>query len=166
MWNLTIPFNRKGGNMKTIARGLVVVFLAFGVFGCATTGPKFMELGPKLPSLDSDTGRIYIYRKTAFGAAIQPKVVVNGEIVGNAVPKGFIFLDKESGNYEIMTSTEVKRKLSLTLEGGQTRFVRLNVSMGFFVGHVYPELVENEVGEADIQNLHYIGDRFKQASGE
>jgi Protein of unknown function (DUF2846) len=152
--------------MMSTARSLVVVLLAFGVFGCATTGPKFMELGSQLPSLDSDTGRIYIYRKTAFGAAIQPKVVVNGENVGYAVPKGFIFLDKKPGNYEIMTSTEVERKLSLTLEGGQTRFVRLNISLGFFVGHVYPELVENEVGEADIQNLHYIGDRFKPASSE
>ena len=78
-----------------------------------------------------------------------------------------VFLYPQSpGNYEIVTSTEVKRKPSLTLDGGRTRFVRLNVSMGFFVGHVYPELVENEGGEDEIQKLRYIGDRYKKLSSE
>ena len=59
--------------------------------------------------------------------------------------------------YEVRTSTEVKRTLSMTLEEGETRYVRLNISMGFFVGHVYPELVENDVGEKEIEGLHYLG---------
>jgi hypothetical protein len=104
-------------------------------------------------------GRIYLYRTSVLGAAIQPKVKLNGEVIGKAVPKGFFYVDKKAGNYEIMTSTEVKRKLSLTLDEGQTRYVRLNISMGFFVGHVYPKLVESQVGEKEIQNCRYIGQK-------
>jgi hypothetical protein len=88
---------------------------------------------------------------------LQPEVFVNGEEVGKAVPRGFFYVDREPGNYKIKTSTEVKRTLSLTLDKGEVRYVRLNISMGFFVGHVYPEIVENEVGESEIQNLRYIG---------
>jgi hypothetical protein len=143
--------------MKTLSRILTIVFVAFLFSGCATSGPKFSELRTSMPELAADTGRIYIYRTTVMGAAVQPKVVVNGEEVGKAVPKGFFYLDGPTGNYEIKTSTEVKRKLSLTLEGGQTRYVRLNISMGFLVGHVYPELVENEVGESEIQKCRYTG---------
>lgn len=56
----------------------------------------------------------------------------------------------------MMTSTEVDRSLSFILEAEQTRFVRLNISMGFFVGHVYPELVENAVGQKEIQECSYV----------
>jgi hypothetical protein len=51
----------------------------------------------------------------------------------------------------------VDRKLTLTLDKGEVRFVRLNISMGFFVGHVYPELVEPVTGEKEIENCRYIG---------
>ncbi len=94
-----------------------------------------------------------------LGAALQPEVKLNGEVVGKAVPNGFFYVDQEPGNYKIATSTEVDRHLSLALEKGQTRYVRLNISMGFFVGHVYPELVENEDGEKEIQQCSYTGQK-------
>ena len=28
---------------------------------------------------------------------------------------------------------------------------------GFFVGHIYPELVEENVGESEIKKCHYLG---------
>jgi hypothetical protein len=70
---------------------------------------------------------------------------------------GRIFIDRVSGSYEIMTSTEVDRKLSLTLDKGEARFVRLNISMGFFAGHVYPELIDPATGEKEIQDCRYTG---------
>ncbi|MCX5883691.1 MAG: hypothetical protein NTU74_18420 [Deltaproteobacteria bacterium] len=66
-------------------------------------------------------------------------------------------MDKEPGNYEVLTATEVDRKLTLTLDKGQTRYVRLNISMGFFVGHVFPELVNPVDGVKEIQDCVYIG---------
>jgi hypothetical protein len=91
-----------------------------------------------------------------MGAAVQPEVKLNGEVIGKAVPKGFVYLDKAPATYEIMTSTEVDRKLSLTLDKGQVRYVRLDISMGFFVGHVYPELVDSDVGEKEIQDCRCL----------
>ena len=148
--------------MKAIKNCFLFLIVALLLGGCATTGPKFTEYAPSISHLAPDTGRIYLYRTSVLGAAIQPEVKHNGEVIGKAVPRGFFYVDKKAGNYTIMTSTEVKRKLSLTLEEGQTRFVRLNISMGFFVGHVYPVLVESQVGEKEIQNLRYIG-QIKQA---
>jgi hypothetical protein len=142
--------------MKTF-KLLLVVIVSFALFSCATSGPKFSEMQSSFPELTIGKGRIYLYRVVVMGAAVQPKVYINGEEVGKAVPKGFFYVDREPGNYEIATSTEVKRKLSLTLDENQIRYVRLNISFGFFVGHVFPELVENEVGESEIQNCRYIG---------
>lgn len=144
--------------MKTFSRVFLVLMASFVLIGCATSGPKFTELMPTIPNPPADTGRIYIYRTSVFGTAIQPEVKVNNEVVGKAIPKGFFYVDRKPGIYEILTSTEVDRKLSLTLEKGQIRFVKLNVAMGFLVGHVYPELKEAEDGQKEIQDCRYTGD--------
>lgn len=143
--------------MRQFSSFLFVFMLLFCLSGCATNGPKFSEMASSLSMLQTDMGRIYFYRTALLGAAVQPDVKLNGEIIGSAVPNGFFYVDKPSGDYTIETSTEVDRRLSLILEPGQTRYVRLNISMGFFVGHVYPELVDNETGKEEIQDCRYIG---------
>lgn len=145
--------------MKTIhalTKFAFLCLLAPALVGCAS-GPKYSQVRSTLPPLPADNGRIYFYRTAVVGAAVQPAVKLNGEKVGIAKAKGFFFVDSPPGNFEVETSTEVKRLLSLTLEEGQTRYVRLNVSMGFFVGHVYPELVETQVGEKEIVKCSYMG---------
>jgi len=125
--------------------------------GCATSGAKFTEFQPTAPRLDPADARIYVYRTMGPGAAVQPKVNINGQTVGTAVPNGFFFVDRKPGPYEISTTTEVERKLSLTLDKGETRYVRLSISMGFFVGHVYPELVDKAEAEKEIEECRYTG---------
>ena len=145
--------------MKALTKLSTIIILAFLLFGCAISGAKFSEMKNSFGELSPDTGRIIIYRKTVMGAIIRPEVSVNGETVGKAVPRGFFFIDRPAGNYEIKTSPEVERLLFLTLEQGQIRYVRLNLSMGFFKCYIYPELIENEVGESEIQNMRYIGEK-------
>ena len=137
--------------VKTLALLSALVMLS----ACGATGPKYAEYEKKLTAVPQDQGRIYIYRNSYLGAAVQPEVKLNGEVVGTAVPNGFFYVDRPAGKYEILTSTEVDRKLSLTLDKGQTRYVRLAISIGFFVGHVYPELVEPSVGEKEIRETAY-----------
>lgn len=143
--------------MKAITKLFLVLTALVLLVGCATSGPKFSELSPTISNMPLDTGRLYIYRPSSVGAAIRPDVKLNGEVIGEAISWGFFYVDVKPGSYEILTSTEVDRKLSLLLNKGQTRYVRLNIALGFFVGHVYPELVENEVGEKEIHDCRYIG---------
>ena len=143
--------------MKAVTK-LFTILTSLIIFGgCATSGPKFTELAPTISNISPDTGRIYIYRPSSLGAAIRPNVKLNGEVIGEAISWGFFYVDRKPGNYEIMTSTEVDRKVSLILNEGQSRYVRLNIGMGFFAGHVYPELVESEVGEKEIKDCRFTG---------
>lgn len=124
--------------------------------GCATSGPKYSE-SPIAAAPPAGEARIYIYRTALYGAAVQPEVRINDAVVGRSVPNGFFYVDRKPGNYEITTTTEVERKLSLTLDAGQTRYVKLNISMGFFVGHVYPELMESGVAQKEMADLRFTG---------
>ena len=137
---------------------VVVAVVALTLAGCASSGPKFAEMTAlKTEATKPGTGRIYFYRTGVLGAAVQPDVRLNGEKVGKAVPQGFFFADRPPGSYEVSTSTEVERRLSFTLEANEVRYVRLNISMGVFVGRVYGELVDPAKGVAEIADTRYTG---------
>jgi hypothetical protein len=94
---------------------MLTVPLLFGVLSGCATGPKYTEVASSFDALEPGKGRIFIYRPSSFGAAVQPDVRLNGEVVGKAKPLGFFFVDRAPGEYEIVTSTEVERSLSDTL---------------------------------------------------
>ncbi len=141
--------------MSKNLRLLLLVMLLFSVCSCAS-GVPFTELNPSLQPERPDTGRIFFYRLSTLGAAIQPQVFLNGEVVGKAVSQGFFFVDRPAGDYQVVTSTEVERKVSFVLDKDQTRYIRFNVSMGFFVGHVYGVLIDEEVALPEIQKCKHI----------
>jgi Protein of unknown function (DUF2846) len=141
--------------MKKLA---CLILLAAGLLfsGCAS-GPQFTDVKNSLPPLAADKGRIFFFRPSTLGAAIQPDVKLNGQVVGSAKSKGAFYVDRAPGDYSVETSTEVTRKLSFTLDKGQTRYVQLNISMGFLVGHVYPALVDASAGEAELAKCKFTG---------
>lgn len=143
--------------MKNITRRLAVVACAALLAACAS-GPKHAEVQSSIPALKATEGRLYVYRSSSMlGAAIQPNVVVNGKVAGESKPGGFFFVDLPAGTVEVSTSTEVEKKLTLTLDAGQTRYVRTTIGFGLMVGRVYPELVDNAQGAKEIAETSYIG---------
>lgn len=142
--------------MKKQYRLFVGCLIALTLSACAS-GIKFTEMNPEITPNNLDSGRIFFYRTTVMGSALRPDIRLNGTKVGDSVAQGFFYVDRPAGNYEIVTSTEVDRKVSFVLEKGQTRYVRFSVSMGFFVGHVYGELVDPAVGLEEIKECKYTG---------
>jgi hypothetical protein len=111
-----------------------------------------------MPQLKADQGRIYFYRNSSLlGAAMQPNILLNGRVVGESKPGGFFYVDDAPGPKEVSSSTEVERKLTFTLDRGQTRYVRTAVGMGVMVGRVYPELVDPTAAEKELLETSYIG---------
>jgi hypothetical protein len=140
---------------RTIQISAVVLFV-MALTACAS-GPTFTELKPDMTAPSPDLGRIFFYRATAIAALLNPDVMLNGERVGEAKAQGFFFVDRPAGEYVAVTSTEVDRKVSFTLDKGQTRFIRFRVSIGFFAGHVYGELVDEAEAKEEINGCKYIG---------
>ncbi len=135
---------------------LIMLMVALLLTVSCASGVKFSELKPELAPADSEKGRIFFYRPSGVGFALRPEVHLNEEVVGQAVAKGFFFVDRPPGDYEVVISTEVERKTTFVLEKGQTRFIRLAIRLGFFVGHIFGELVDEPTGLAEIQNCKYL----------
>lgn len=145
--------------MRT-TRTLFAAALLLLLSGCAT-GAKYTEVVSTIPSLTPSQGRIYFYRQSAFGFAVQPDINLNGQKVGTAKPHGFYFVDRAPGNYEVTAATETEKKLTFTLEPRQERFVRLKIQMGVFVGRIVPELVDKAEAEGEIKELSFIAEPLK-----
>jgi hypothetical protein len=144
-----------------ILRSFFALAFAALLTACAS-GPKMAEVESKIPALKANEGRIYVYRSSSMmGAAIQPNVLLNGKVVGESKPGGFFFVTVAPGPMEISTSTEVEKKLTFTLEPGQTRYVRTSIGFGVMVGRVYPELVDPAQGAKEVADTSYIGAPLK-----
>ncbi|HUK05055.1 MAG TPA: DUF2846 domain-containing protein [Burkholderiales bacterium] len=137
--------------------------LALALLPACATGPRYAEVEKTLPKVAADKGRVWFYRSgIMFGAGIQPSVLLNGEKVGDSVPGGFFYVDRNPGSYEVLLSTEVDRKVTFTLESAQERYVRMTVGLGVIVYRVYPELVDPAEGRKEIVETSYIGGKDKK----
>ena len=143
--------------MNIKARTLISGVFLLCAAGCAS-GPTYEEFSRTIyPPLPLD-GRIYIYLTTAFGAAVQPAIMVNGVEVGTASLKSFICLDRLAGKYEVSASTKAERSLSLTLQEGEVKYIRLDVKLGLFGGQIEPVLVDKAVGEQELKSMNFAGE--------
>jgi hypothetical protein len=138
------------------------IFLVL-IFSSCATGPKYSEVKTLLPQLNPNEGRIYFYRTSnLFGSAIQPDVSLNGEKVGRSIPGGFFYVDRQSGDYEVVLSTEVEKKLTFTLDEAQTRYVKMSVGLGVIVYRVFPTLVEESKALSEMEGLSFTGTGVKK----
>ena len=130
-------------------RAHVLVISLVGLFlaGCAS-GPAFNP--NSVQPVQSDEGRLYFYRSSAAGTAVQPDVKIDGAVVGKAVPKGYFIVERPPGQYVVSASTEAKRSLTINLEAGEEKYIRLEVKMGLFAGHIKPVLVDQMTGRREI----------------
>jgi len=137
---------------------LLTICAVVALAGCASSsGAKFTDANAVSPRLTPDKGRIYIYRSGSIaGVAIQPEIRINNEPVGQAVPGGFFFVDRPRGSYEASTTTEVETKLAFPLTGGETKYIRVSITPGFFVGHMQFELVNKSDAEAELASLNKV----------
>ena len=147
-------------------RALPLLIILLGTAAAQTTTMQHSQLplsatDANATTFGSVTGTVTtLDDRTLRDAHVELRNIMTGAMLisTTAAPDGsFQIYNIPPGTYEVSTTTEVKRSLSLTLDKGQTRYVRFNIAIGFFVGHVYPELVENEVGEKEIAGCKYIG---------
>ncbi len=143
---------------KTITAAILVATLASG---CAS-GPAYNDMKASFAATPTGQGRIFFYRTTTLGAAVQPSIYLNGDVVGTAVPGGFFYVDRPAGKFEVSASTETENKLTFVVDPGQTRYVRLDMSIGFFVGHVVPRLVDEADGAKEIQETKFAAEAPKK----
>ncbi|KQV53529.1 hypothetical protein ASC95_07495 [Pelomonas sp. Root1217] len=124
--------------------------------GCAS-GPKFAEMSKTIPTLKAGEGRVYFFRADSMlGAAIQPDIRLNNEVVGSSKPGGFFYVDRPAGSFAAAASTETEKTVSFSLDAGETKYVRSSPTFGVLVGRIVLQLEEPAKAQAEVEKLSYV----------
>jgi hypothetical protein len=145
-------------SIGTMTRRAALIGAAVLIAGCAATGIKHEELAKSMPAIKAGEGRIYFMRSDSmFGAAVQPDIKLNGQVVGQSKPGGFFYVDRPAGNYAATSATETEKSLTFALQAGETKYVRSSVQMGVMVGRVVLDLETPEKAKTELAGLSYTG---------
>ena len=143
--------------MKNSIRSIgVVCTAALGLSACAS-GTTLSESAPSVPAVQRDEARLVFYRTQLLGAAVQPKIFVNGSETDTCQPNKVFFVDVRPGTHLITASTENKETLSVNVLSGETKYVECEMDIGFVVGRVDLKVVAVETGVSEVGPLAFSG---------
>ena len=145
--------------MNCLARFRIVALIAIAavITGCAT-GPKFADTASSMPAIKAGDGRVFFYRSNSMlGAAIQPDVRLNGEVVGPSKPGGFFYVDRPAGAYSAATSTETEKTVTLQLDAGESKYIKMTRGFGVVVGRMIMSVEPAQTARTELASMSYVG---------
>ncbi len=131
-----------------------LILLALLILSSCASGPKFAETA--FPKLAPGHGRLFVYRSSAFGAAYQPMIMVDGKEAGRAKPKGFAYIDLPAGLHKAVIKTEVTRDASINVAAGQNSYLRVDVEFGLVAPRFPLVPVPANEGAAAVARCKYV----------
>ena len=134
-----------------------VLLLGAAVLSGCASGRTTAELPQSQLALAPSNARIAVYRTGIMGAAVQPKVKVNGRKTGACQPNAVFYVDVPPGTYEVSASTESTETIFVDAKAGQTHYVECSIGFGVLVGR--PNLVEvtSGTGRGKTRDLVFKG---------
>jgi hypothetical protein len=136
-------------------RTLTAAALLLLFVGCAS-GPKFSAVRNQAPALRSGESRIFVYRTSSLGGAVQPDVRIDEKVASRAVPGKVTFVDIKPGKHSIACTTEKTNSLDFDIAAGETKYIELVPYFGILIGHIDPQLVPENKAEEEIKDLRYM----------
>jgi hypothetical protein len=120
--------------------------------GCAET--KYRS--DAMPPLAANQARIVFFRNSSFvGATLQTGILYDGSVVGNSKPGTYFYIDTTPGAHDISTTGDVNSHLGLSLEAGETRYVKTGMGLGQFAGRIEPEAVNSNRALRELPELTF-----------
>ena len=143
--------------MKIYKLHSIAVFVVLAITGCASD-PTYDEYVSTIAPIPSDSGRLFIYRLTNVADRVRPAVRIDGDPIDKAVPGSFFFVDLPPGDYKISAMRNTELVLSVELETGDEKYIRLDEEIGSASWRFTPVLVDAEKGKEQLKTTKYSGD--------
>ena len=141
---------------QNIRKALIFGSQAIWLSACAS-GVTLTESAPTVSALEGDESRLVFYRTQVMGAAVQPKISVNGSETDTCQPNKVFFVDVPPGRNRVTAQTENKEELTVEIGPGQTAYIECTINFGLFVGRVDLKFVPEATGKAEVGSLAFSG---------
>jgi len=146
--------------MKSVRAGVVAwAWLALALLsGCAASGRSYMAVSSELPAIKENGCRVVFYRTDSMvGAALQPEIRLDHQVVGKSQPGGFFYVDTHPGRHVATSQTETEASLEFDVQAGQTVYVSSSITLGLLVGRVQLNLRPEALALSELSPLRYTG---------
>ncbi|UCH48910.1 MAG: hypothetical protein JSU95_03650 [Betaproteobacteria bacterium] len=141
-------------------RTLPALFVAL-MWGCAT-GPEYKEIQSDIPAIEAGKGRVYLYRPQMSFLYVG-SVTLNGEEVRVPSAGGFVYVDKEPDEYEVVIDAATNESARFEMEAGEEIFIRITVDAGgLFLYTISPQFTDRDTAIKEMQELNYPGSSVDQ----
>ena len=142
-----------------LVRTLILAASVMLMTGCAATlGPQFESV----TAVPSGKALIYIYRTPKFvGSAVGFDIHHGDKVITHLASGGYYPYITDPGTVELWAKTEAKSSVTLHVRAGETRYVKGEVGVGFFVGRPKLEVVGNIIGAKEITECKLIPEKTK-----
>ena len=131
---------------------------ALGLAGCASVPMADQSKSAQakaFPTPAPGNAGLYVYRDSFGGKALKKDILVDGKCLGESADKVF-FYEQVGGNANHTISTESEfspNEIVVYMKAGVNYFIRQYIKMGVFVGGANLEVVNEDQGKAEVQNL-------------
>ena len=138
-------------------RKKIIILISLCTLSACATGVELSKTSQAKEEVPNGEGQMIIYRSGIFGTAIQPKIFVDGAETGRCKPRGAFIVKGKPGEYDISTSTEVTKTITVDLQNKETNYVRCSIGLGFMVGQPKLTPVAKAIGEKEASDLKLTG---------
>lgn len=142
--------------MKKIVK-LSSVMAGTAILSACASGVPVSESKVAKEDVPAGKSRVAVYRTSILGAAIQPIVRIDGKETGRCTPNGVFYATVDPGQHNLSATTEVEKVSYLSVEEGETAYVKCSIGFGLFVGQPRLDIVAGSVGRTDTQKLKVTG---------
>jgi hypothetical protein len=149
--------------MRSALRLITLLLVVTGLLTACTTR-RYDNVVAKYAGIPPNSGRIFFYQLDLPDDAVssRPYLWLDKAQAGRTRPGGFFFVNRPAGTYKVWTPSDRKNGIKVTLEAGETRYVKVTTgdpggkSSGF--GRM---LIREEVSEEkalqELSTLTYWG---------
>jgi len=82
--------------------------------------------------------------------------MIGKAVAGKAQNGCFFFVDRMPGDYEILSTSDWKTKITVHLNAGDEKYVRLGYNIGMVAGYIVPVAVSRDAGLKEIQHCNLL----------
>lgn len=104
-----------------------------------------------------DTGKIIFYRpSSAFGLAMRPAIIINGEKIGKSMSGKRFTVEVPVGTYQIEIPNTLysgERTLEVKVQSGESVYIKTSIGGSAFGGRTNVEQIDAIQGEREAEKL-------------
>ena len=145
--------------MKKIIQITVFLSLIVILSSCSTSKLLPVDTSNNAKNLKSieDKALVYVFRKSALGAAVSLRVDLNNIELAKFYPKKFYLCILEPGKYVFTGHGVNEDDIIVNVEGNKKYYIEVIPQMGFASARIKLELIDPIEGNTKVQKCKLIG---------